>query len=353
VRAGTDGAGRPATAERGGQPGRRGSGGGHRGGDPPSAAATWPTSTPPCRVRHRDRVPRLRVVYRYTVWVSSPPGATSAAAGRRSSPGGTSAGCPLPCPARSSPTWGSSASSGPARGHTGSPTSWSSGGGAGHADHLPAHLRLVHVRGRHRRRPRLHHVRHGGPHHQLRRPVARRLGRVPRAGRGRGAGTCRLRLVPVAALPPARGGHRAALRLRLPPAGEPGRDRGHRPADLVELAARRAQLRLPGRGAHGHGRADAGLHPFGKFFHVVQRPASVGVEVYRRAALERDGVFACRRCQQPVEGVTQRATAVACGRPSARAARPRVRTVASGTHAAATGRCIAIVGVAPERWLVR
>jgi hypothetical protein len=92
---------------------------------------------------------------------------------------------------------------------------------------------------------------------------------------------------------------------------------------------------------------------FGKFFHVVQRPASVGVEVYKRAALERDGVFACRRCQQPVEGVTQRATAVACGRPSAHAARPRVRTVASGTHAAATGRCIAIVGVAPERWLVR
>jgi hypothetical protein len=41
--------------------------------------------------------------------------------------------------------------------------------------------------------------------------------------------------------------------------------------------------------------------PFGKFFHVVQRPASVGVEVYKRAALERDGVFACRRSQEPVE----------------------------------------------------
>jgi hypothetical protein len=41
--------------------------------------------------------------------------------------------------------------------------------------------------------------------------------------------------------------------------------------------------------------------PFGKFFHVVQRPASVGVEVYKRAALERDGVFACCRCQEPVE----------------------------------------------------
>jgi hypothetical protein len=41
--------------------------------------------------------------------------------------------------------------------------------------------------------------------------------------------------------------------------------------------------------------------PFGKFFHVIQRPASVGVEIYKRASLERDGVFLCRRCQQPLE----------------------------------------------------
>jgi hypothetical protein len=41
--------------------------------------------------------------------------------------------------------------------------------------------------------------------------------------------------------------------------------------------------------------------PFGKFFHVIQRPASVGVEVYKRAALERDGVFPCRRCGEPIE----------------------------------------------------
>ena len=41
--------------------------------------------------------------------------------------------------------------------------------------------------------------------------------------------------------------------------------------------------------------------PFGKFFHVIQRPASVGVEVYKRASLERDGVFPCRRCGQPLE----------------------------------------------------
>jgi hypothetical protein len=41
--------------------------------------------------------------------------------------------------------------------------------------------------------------------------------------------------------------------------------------------------------------------PFGKFFHVIQRPASVGVEIYKRAALDRDGVFPCRRCGQPLE----------------------------------------------------
>jgi hypothetical protein len=41
--------------------------------------------------------------------------------------------------------------------------------------------------------------------------------------------------------------------------------------------------------------------PFGKFFHVIQRPASVGVEIYKRASLERDGVFPCRRCGQPIE----------------------------------------------------
>ena len=39
--------------------------------------------------------------------------------------------------------------------------------------------------------------------------------------------------------------------------------------------------------------------PFGKFFHVIQRPASVGVEIYKRSALERDGVFPCRRCGEP------------------------------------------------------
>ena len=41
--------------------------------------------------------------------------------------------------------------------------------------------------------------------------------------------------------------------------------------------------------------------PFGKFFHIVQRPASVGVQVYKTAALDSDGVFECRRCGAPIE----------------------------------------------------
>jgi hypothetical protein len=44
--------------------------------------------------------------------------------------------------------------------------------------------------------------------------------------------------------------------------------------------------------------------PFGKFFHVIQRPASLGVEVYKRTSVEREGVFACRRCGEPLEGAT-------------------------------------------------
>jgi hypothetical protein len=44
--------------------------------------------------------------------------------------------------------------------------------------------------------------------------------------------------------------------------------------------------------------------PFGKFFHVIQRPASVGVEVYKQAAIEREGVAACRRCGEPLDAAT-------------------------------------------------
>jgi hypothetical protein len=42
--------------------------------------------------------------------------------------------------------------------------------------------------------------------------------------------------------------------------------------------------------------------PFGKFFHVVQRPASVGVQTFKRATQEEEGVLACRVCGAPLEG---------------------------------------------------
>jgi hypothetical protein len=42
--------------------------------------------------------------------------------------------------------------------------------------------------------------------------------------------------------------------------------------------------------------------PFGKLFHVVQRPASLGVQVAKAAALEHGGGPAvCGRCGQPFE----------------------------------------------------
>jgi hypothetical protein len=44
--------------------------------------------------------------------------------------------------------------------------------------------------------------------------------------------------------------------------------------------------------------------PFGKFFHVIQRPASLGVEVYKRTEAELAGLAACRRCGEPLEART-------------------------------------------------
>ncbi|MFA5889740.1 MAG: MFS transporter [Actinomycetota bacterium] len=44
--------------------------------------------------------------------------------------------------------------------------------------------------------------------------------------------------------------------------------------------------------------------PFGKFFHVIQRPASIGVDLYKQTSLARAGVFACRKCGEPVEVAT-------------------------------------------------
>jgi hypothetical protein len=43
--------------------------------------------------------------------------------------------------------------------------------------------------------------------------------------------------------------------------------------------------------------------PFGKFFHVIQRPASVGVQVFKATSVEDRGVFTCRRCGEELEGV--------------------------------------------------
>ena len=42
--------------------------------------------------------------------------------------------------------------------------------------------------------------------------------------------------------------------------------------------------------------------PFGKFFHVIQRPATVGVQMYKRTSQAREGIVMCRRCGAPLEG---------------------------------------------------
>ncbi|MGZ4149282.1 MAG: MFS transporter [Actinomycetota bacterium] len=44
--------------------------------------------------------------------------------------------------------------------------------------------------------------------------------------------------------------------------------------------------------------------PFGKFFHVVQRPATLGVHLYKQAGIAEEGVLACRVCGAPLEGET-------------------------------------------------
>lgn len=44
--------------------------------------------------------------------------------------------------------------------------------------------------------------------------------------------------------------------------------------------------------------------PFGKFFHVIQRPASIGVQVYKQASLRERGPFRCKRCNAPFESPT-------------------------------------------------
>ncbi|MFF5446884.1 MFS transporter [Streptomyces sp. NPDC012888] len=41
--------------------------------------------------------------------------------------------------------------------------------------------------------------------------------------------------------------------------------------------------------------------PFGKFFHIVQRPAAVGMQLFKYTARQDEQVFACRRCGEPVD----------------------------------------------------
>ncbi|GFM97677.1 hypothetical protein Sfulv_24880 [Streptomyces fulvorobeus] len=41
--------------------------------------------------------------------------------------------------------------------------------------------------------------------------------------------------------------------------------------------------------------------PFGKFFHIVQRPAAVGMQLFKYTGRKDDQVFVCRRCAEPVD----------------------------------------------------
>ncbi|MFB8029902.1 MFS transporter [Streptomyces sp. NPDC056465] len=41
--------------------------------------------------------------------------------------------------------------------------------------------------------------------------------------------------------------------------------------------------------------------PFGKFFHIVQRPAAVGMQLFKYTGRQDDEVFACRRCGEPID----------------------------------------------------
>lgn len=41
--------------------------------------------------------------------------------------------------------------------------------------------------------------------------------------------------------------------------------------------------------------------PFGKFFHIVQRPAAVGMQLFKYTSRAQEPVFSCRRCGEPVD----------------------------------------------------
>lgn len=41
--------------------------------------------------------------------------------------------------------------------------------------------------------------------------------------------------------------------------------------------------------------------PFGKFFHIVQRPAAVGMQLFKYTARQDEKIFHCRRCEEPID----------------------------------------------------
>lgn len=41
--------------------------------------------------------------------------------------------------------------------------------------------------------------------------------------------------------------------------------------------------------------------PFGKFFHIVQRPAAVGMQLFKYTGRQDQEVFSCRRCEEPID----------------------------------------------------
>ncbi|MFE6665776.1 MFS transporter [Streptomyces sp. NPDC057697] len=41
--------------------------------------------------------------------------------------------------------------------------------------------------------------------------------------------------------------------------------------------------------------------PFGKFFHIVQRPAAVGMQLFKYTARQDEEVLGCRRCEEPID----------------------------------------------------
>lgn len=41
--------------------------------------------------------------------------------------------------------------------------------------------------------------------------------------------------------------------------------------------------------------------PFGKFFHIVQRPAAIGMQLFKYTGRQDQQVFSCRRCEEPID----------------------------------------------------